>query len=464
MIAIKRLPETLKKLINMSHRERRHQIYSNLLIRPALLGFIALCLFGITLWAEMALEINNNMASVLTADYQLTQTILSTLTGGLLSLTSFTFYGVLTALTTFSGQFSPRIIKNFMMTRVTQQTLGVFSGSFLYVLLSLLFLGDEDSTPYFFVPTTATLLATISIAYFAIFINHIVKWLQVSHVTGEMKKESVNIIEKSLLNELDRYRVENENTIKDQIPEVKEGHKIAVNNSGYIQTIDFALLMEEAINDDLIIKLEHNVGHFVFGSTPVLTYWKQQDAAIDEVKYKNMFHIAQSQTEIQDIEFSINKFVEISIRALGNDDPKTATGTLYEIGDLLINISQKVKFTPYMIDSESKLRMMLQDISFEDYLYIGFASIRHYARSNVVVTVELLKVLDAIAQGTEERDHQHVWDFAEYIASGFEYDYMYDLDKRKYTKALYNIAKTTGNEQAYDKLLKKYKNEMNERT
>lgn len=206
-------------------------------------------------------------------------------------------------------------------------------------------------------------------------------------MTGDMKRESINIMENSLLSELDPYRVEDEETIKGQTPEY-QGHQIGIDDSGYLQTISFIPLIEEACKDDLIIRLEYKVGNFVFSSTPLLTYWKRKEkSTIDEFKYKNMFHTGDRQTEIQDIEFSINKFVEIAIRALGNDDPKTATGTIYEIGDLLINISRKAKLTPYLTDKDSNLRLILKNFTFDDYLYNGFASICHYARNNVVVTV-----------------------------------------------------------------------------
>ncbi|UOQ92201.1 DUF2254 domain-containing protein [Halobacillus shinanisalinarum] len=456
------LSSKIQKYRNMSKREKWHQIYSNLWVTPIMYAGLFLLLFALTVWGDLKMEFGDMMPSILSASYKLTETILSTLTAGLLSLNAFTFYGVLTALTTFAGQFSPRILKNFMMTKVTQRTLGIFNGSFLYVLLCLLFLNGETVSQYTLIPVTATFLTALCLGSFAIFINHIVNWLQVSNMEEDMKRESIDIIDNSLLSELDPYRVEEEGTINGQLPEY-QGHQISIDDSGYLQTIDFVPLIEEACKDDLIIRLEYKVGNFVFGSTPLLTYWKKEgNTTIDEFKYNNMFHIGDGQTEIQDIEFSINKFVEIAIRALGNDDPTTATGTIYEIGDLLINISQKAKFTPYLTDKDSNLRLILQNLKFDDYLYIGFASTRHYARDNVVITIELLKVLNAIAQGVSKRDYPHVWDFAVYTASGFEYEYMHHLDNGKFYNALFNIAKTTGHEEDYRNLTEKTPRKANE--
>ncbi|WFT74165.1 DUF2254 family protein [Halobacillus naozhouensis] len=209
---------------------------------------LSLLLFALTVWADLKMEFGNMLPSILSANYQLTKTILSTLTGGLLSLNSFTFYGVLTALTTFAGQYSPRILKNFMMTKVTQRTLGIFNG--------------ETASQYFLIPVTATFLTALCIGTFAFFINHIVTWLQVSNMTGEMKRESIGIIENSLLSELEPYRVEDEKTIKGQIQEY-QGHRIGIDSSGYLQTIDFIPLIEEARRDELIIRLEYKVGNIM---------------------------------------------------------------------------------------------------------------------------------------------------------------------------------------------------------
>ncbi len=127
-----KIQSIIKKYQNMSKREKRHQIYSNLWVTPIIYAGIALMLFVITVWADLKMDFGEMMPFVFSASFQLTSTFLSTLTAGLLSLTSFTFYGVLTALTTFASQFLPRILKNFMMTRGTQRTIGIFIGSLLF--------------------------------------------------------------------------------------------------------------------------------------------------------------------------------------------------------------------------------------------------------------------------------------------------------------------------------------------
>ncbi|MDG5472014.1 DUF2254 domain-containing protein [Jeotgalibacillus sp. ET6] len=447
------LKENIKWYRQMPKEEKWLYKYSNLWMTPLKYTVVSLLLFTLTVWLDLWQNFGSRMPFV-QPDYQLTMTILSSLTTGLLSLTSFTFYGVLTALTTFSSMFSPRILRNFMVTKKTQRTLGIFIGSFLYVILCLLFLTEETS--YFFIPVTATFLAVFSLGAFVVFVNHIINWLQITNMTIDMKNESIRIIGQSAVSELDVNQLEAGATVEEQLPKEK-GMPILLKESGYLQSINFKELFEQAQQDDIIVRLEHKVDNFIFAYSPVLTYWKTKDSTeeLDTEKYINMFHIGKKQRELHDIEYSLNKFVEIAIRALGNDDPRTASGTLYQLGDLLINISQNECFTSYLVDDEQNLRVIVKSLDFDDYLHISFASIRQYAGQNTVVTIELMAVMAAVARGVKERDHDSVWSFVEYIVKGFNYQYLHRLDRRRFYEILQDIANTTGYTSEYSKLADK---------
>lgn len=433
-------------------REKRLKLYANLWATPIIYTGVSVLIFFLAVLADLQMNAGEHLPSVLTVEYQLTQTILSTLTAGILSMTTFTFYGVLAALTTFSVQFSPRILKNFMMNSVTQRTLGIFIGSFHYVLLCLLFINSETS--FFFIPMIATGLTVTSIVAFIVFINHIVTWLQVSNMTDDMKEETAIIAENLLVNEMSHYRVENSESIKHQIPGPdRQSQLIKVAKSGYIQTIDYNALLEQAEEDDIVIQLEQKVGNYAFQSTPLLRYWKNKNNMIDESKYCALIEIGKTQSEKQDIEYSLNKLVEIAMRAIGNNDPKTATQTVYQIGDLLIEISSIAMLTPFLADGKGDLRLIIQNVTFRDYIYIGLASIRQYARKDVILTVEILKVLNAIAEVEEMNYEDDIWEFAEYTTRSLEVDFIHSLDREKLYYTLFSIATTTGYKEKYDKLV-----------
>ena len=67
------------------------------------------------------------------------QSILGAIAATVMTVVSIVFAILLMTLTLASMQFSPRIIVSFSQDRVTQQTLGIFLGTFLYCLAALPF-------------------------------------------------------------------------------------------------------------------------------------------------------------------------------------------------------------------------------------------------------------------------------------------------------------------------------------
>ena len=447
---------SLERTINMrmSEKDLINQIQSNLWFTPVLYVFYSIVLLSVSLVADLNYNLGDRMRSLFAVDYELTLSLVSTLTLANLSLTIFTFNLVLVVFATFSGQFSPRTLRNFMASKATQRVLGIFTGSFIYVLLSFLFLNKRIAEYYFAVPLVATILAILSMGTFIFFINHAVAWLRVNQMTDDIKKEALNIINSTLRKELDAYKVKDFNDTDEQIREGM-GSQIKAGKSGYIQHVDFIMMIRKAQEDDIVINFEYTIGNYVFETTPILTYWNKHEYSIHEDKYLTLFSIGKRQTEDQDIEFSINKLVEVAVRAIGNYDPKTAKTAIYQIGEVLVSISRVTDNSRYLVDDENNLRIILQKRDFNHYLYSGLGYIRHYAKDNVIVTTDILNVLDQMAKSLHPSDYQSVWDFAVYSAQGFENLFLFEHDSQQFYRALCSLATTTNNLTDFEEILKK---------
>ena len=70
-------------------------------------------------------------------DPQIAQVILGGIAAAMMTVVSIVFAILLMTLTLASMQFSPRIIVSFSQDRVTQQTLGIYLGTFTYCLAAL---------------------------------------------------------------------------------------------------------------------------------------------------------------------------------------------------------------------------------------------------------------------------------------------------------------------------------------
>lgn len=79
--------------------------------------------------------------------------MMSTIAGSMMTVVGVTFSMVLMVLAMASGQYTSRILRNFILSRITQVVLGIFAGIFTYCLIVLRTIrsGDEGS----FVPNLA---------------------------------------------------------------------------------------------------------------------------------------------------------------------------------------------------------------------------------------------------------------------------------------------------------------------
>ncbi|MBN3554304.1 DUF2254 domain-containing protein [Fictibacillus nanhaiensis] len=440
----------------MSERELSHTVQSNMWFTPVLYVIFSILLVVATLTTDLKYDLGNQMRLFFAVDYELTRNLVGTLTAATLTLTTFTFNLILVVFTTFSGQFSPRMLKNFIASKSTQRVLGIFTSSFIYMLLSFLFLNKRMAEYYFAVPFVAAIIAAFAMGTFIFFINHAVAWLQVNQMTYDMKNEALSIVKNTLEDEVDPYKVNDLTTVNSDICD-ESGYTIAAKKSGFIQLVDFISIMKEAERDDIVIRCEYTIGSYVYATTPFLSYWKKGDNQIDEQKYLSLIKIGRRQTEVQDIEFSINKLVEVAIRSLGNNDPKTATNSIYQLGEVLTSISRCSVFSKYLVDNENNLRVVLQERDFSHYLYNAFGYIRHYAKDNVLVCTEILKVLDLMAKSLNKRDYNAVWEFGVLTASGLENHFLFALDYQQFHRALQNLSVTTKHEEEYEEFLLKSK-------
>jgi len=88
--------------------------------------------------------------------------MLSTLAGSMMTVMGITFSMTLVAMVLASGQYTSRILRNFMRSRVTQFTLGTFTGIFAYCLIVLRTIRGSGGVDEF-VPSLAVFFAFVAL-------------------------------------------------------------------------------------------------------------------------------------------------------------------------------------------------------------------------------------------------------------------------------------------------------------
>ncbi len=135
--------------------------------------------------------------------------MMSTIAGSMMTVVGVTFSMVLMVLAMASGQYTSRILRNFIRSRITQVVLGIFAGIFTYCLIVLRTIrsGDEGS----FVPNLAVsfgfVLAFGGVGALIFFIHHIASSIQASSIIALVGEETIGIFNRSYYEEVLTVRV-----------------------------------------------------------------------------------------------------------------------------------------------------------------------------------------------------------------------------------------------------------------
>lgn len=451
---IKFVPRELRKYFLMSKRQRKHEIALSLWYKPLLYVLIAVIVAIITLFIDMQFDLSIQN-SFFAFSFETVRTLVSTLIASILLLSAFTLNILLVVLTTFSGQFSPRMLQDFIGTRQTQHFVGAFNGSFIYVLMIFLFMNNFQQDEFVLVPLMTVLITFITAVVFLFFINHAIQWMLVHNVTWNMRVISEGIILKALAEDMEKLKVEEAGDLKETFQRDEKMVNTAV--AGYIQLVDFQDMVSAAQKDDIIIKLHERIGDFILSGNPLFSYWGPGAKKVDAETYKKFFAFGNKELEIQDNYAAMSKLAEVAIKSISNGDPRSAINAIYQLANLMQTIDKYITFKPYLADPDKQVRVITREQRFEDSLYRGFGMIRHYAKGDLPIVIEIVSALRMLAKSSDPIRHTDIWHFAENTIENISQEIIYDIDRNLLLEKLYQLAKATGNESRYDELQKEIK-------
>jgi uncharacterized membrane protein len=335
--------------------------------------------------------------------------VLSTIAGSMVTVASLVFSMTLVALTLAASSIGARLLDSYIANRVNQVALGLFLATFVYSLIVLRAVIDDQSTT--FVPhlavSVAMILAILSFGWLIYFIHDIAKSIQVDNVVARAAGELRTALERMPDPGPD---------MGDQAllhREVRAGMPrcpVSAAGSGYVQAIDAHGLVELAKEHDVIIEMRRRPGQFVIPASAlaVVAGASEIDERLGE-GVRNMVILGPKRTATQDVEFSITLLVEIAARALspGVNDFYTAIACVDHLAAAMALILEKGLPSNLLHDDSGRLRVELHPLAFEDLADAALDPIRQDARDNVAVSIRLLESLTMLAScapAAAERD------------------------------------------------------------
>jgi uncharacterized membrane protein len=117
----------------------------------------------------------------------------------MITVTGLVFALTIVALQIASGQYSPRLLRNFMRDRGTQVVLSVFVGAFAYSTAGLYTVGVQRAGEQAFVPRLAVSgslgLALASVGVLIYFIHHLARSIQIDSIRTKIQRETREVID-----------------------------------------------------------------------------------------------------------------------------------------------------------------------------------------------------------------------------------------------------------------------------
>jgi uncharacterized membrane protein len=339
-------------------------------------------------------------------DPQVAQAILVGIATSIMTVVSIVFAILLMTLTLASTQFSPRILISFVRDRTTQWTLGVFLGTFSYCMATL---PAARSFPHPFVPvatvTGAMLLALMCVGWLIFFINHISQSISVNHIVDRIARDTELVIDELM------PRQRGPLDLPEPVPTYSAGEEgpILSRRSGYIRFVDIGYLLNLAKTYGIRVRLERRIGHFVPERAPLMMVSpKGRITPEREAHLLAAFDIGPARTMQQDVEFGVIQIVDIALRAISPavNDPSTAISCVDQLGRILIRWANRVPPRSYFYRPPHVLRVIVPWISFDGLFDTAFEQIRHYAASDIAVSLRLLRAFDDIAGTVWEPKHR----------------------------------------------------------
>ncbi|HEU4975782.1 MAG TPA: DUF2254 domain-containing protein [Baekduia sp.] len=349
-----------------------------------------------------------DVSVVFQGDDSAARTVLQVIAGSLITVAGLTFSITMVVLQLASSQFSPRILRTFFSDRLTQTTLGIYVGTFVYALLVLRSVSSASDVPRLSM-TLASLLGIAAVILLVVFINHVAKMIQVSALTARIAHDSLartDVLYPQAFGEpgetasgdelLARWRDDPSGTVLPPRP-------------GYVQRVGVTELVEELGDAVQRLAILVRPGDFVSVEMPIAELWPPEAADQHAAALREAVAIDSERDLAEDVDFGLRQLTDTALRAISPavNDPMTAVTCIGYVRSILVRLTERA--TPRAVRElpERGLTVVARQRDYGEYLDV-LLQLNRYVAGDAWVGGELLRALRACAEtarrcGAQER-------------------------------------------------------------
>lgn len=337
--------------------------------------------------------------------------VLTAIAGSMMTVASLGFSLTLSTLGQVSSQYTSRVLRNFMSSRVNQMVLGSFVSIFVYCLLVLRTIRDGDEGG--FIPPLAVtgglVLALLGIGVLVFFIHHMASIMQAGVIIGGVAEETEAAIQRLFPQELGTAASEPaQQALFGQADELT-WIPVPAAATGYVQTIDEEGLLALARRLGGVVRMARGVGSFVARGSALATvarYDTGRALVLTEAlraELNDQFSIGRQRSTEQDAGFGVRQLVDIALKALspGINDTSTAVMCIDYLGALVASLAARRFAEPLRTDDDGPVRIVTVQPSFATFVDTAFDQILTAGEGSPAVYVRLLTALDTAASRTQ---------------------------------------------------------------
>lgn len=329
------------------------------------------------------------------------RTVLSSVSGSLITVTSLTFSLTVVTLQLASSQFSPRLLRTFTRDRFVHLTLALFLSTFVYALTVLRTVRSSDDGAEF-VPqiavTVAYLLTVASVLGLVVFLAHLARQIRVETIVATVYGEGSDTVGRVL----DERGPDTEGRLPVPAPPA-DAVLLPSAGSGFLVRIDESGLLDAVTDTGAVVLVDEHPGAFLVAGTPVAQAWpldpeipldgQTHDRLVSAVGEAVLVEV--ERTAAQDVGFALRQLTDMVNKALspGINDPSTAIHTLGRSAALLCELASRNLGPRILRDGDGRVRVVLRGHTFADLLDLAVAQPRRYGAADPAVLARLARLL-----------------------------------------------------------------------
>jgi uncharacterized membrane protein len=365
-------------------------------------GLFVVCAFvasKLTVAVDHARGVSEAPSWLLGANADAATGLTSTVAAAMLTFLAVVFSTTLVAIQLAGSQYSPRIVRVFVRSRLTHLTLGTFLATFVFALNGLVEVrgGDEPLVPALTV-SMVYLLLLATLVMFVTFLHGMARMLRVQYLLNQVTSDGRAAMLQAFPPP-DAYEL---------VPEpVLDGGVVVRNGTtvGVLQSVDRAALVERAARGALRVELLVEVGEYLAVATPIALVHGDRSGAFSGDDVAACFLIGGERTLIQDPGFVLRQLVDVAIRALSPavNDPTTGVQAVDRLVDLLAAVASRPEPSGWFVDDTGSARLRCREPRLERLVDLAFIEIIRYGADSPQVVRRLRAAFDVL-QGIAQPD------------------------------------------------------------